>query len=174
MQKDHSMEKQKAMMRLKHMEAYCQNPTPPPTPVDPILGRPSMETTLPGRRVTDKDYHNLAQQYRERDAMDDLHVSKINVLRGRQKKSVEAFANKKERELEKLETQQRTELQRIDKEYAAQEVNLVSALASKRSRLETRWRNQARLELTKAEKSTGLNHASLPDVVAIDEVSSTT
>ena len=167
------MEKQKAMMRLKHMEAYCQNPTPPPTPVDPVSGRPSMDAPLPGRRVTDKDYHSLAQQYRERDAMDDLHVSKINVLRGRQKKSVEAFTSKKERELEKLETQQETELQRLDEDHAAQESNLTSALASNRSRLELRWRTQARLELTRAERLTGLTHASLPDVMATEEASST-
>lgn len=84
------------------MEAYCQNPTPPPTPVDPTSGRPSIDITLPERKVTDRDYHNLAQQYRERDAMDTLHTSKINVLRGKQKRAVENLMRKKELGIENL------------------------------------------------------------------------
>src|ERR1700744_3573744 len=77
MEQEHDLEKRAVMLRLRHMEAYCQNPTPPPTPVDPS-GRPSIDLVLPERKVTDKDYHNLAQQYRERDIMDTLHASKIN------------------------------------------------------------------------------------------------
>ena len=152
MQKEHEAEKRTVMTRLRHMEAYCQNPTPPPTPVDPASGRPSLDAVLPERKVTDRDYHNLAQQYRERDAMDDLHAAKINVLRGKQKKTVENLLRKKEKEAEDLEREQEKELEQVDKDFNVQEESLRSVLASKRARLELRWRTQALIETTKTEK----------------------
>ena len=161
MQKEHEAEKRTVMTRLKHMEAYCQNPTPPPTPVDPTSGRPSLDAVLPERKVTDRDYHSLAQQYRERDAMDDLHAAKINVLRGKQKKAVENLLRKKEKEVEDLERAQEKELQQVDKDFNAQEENLRSALASKRARLELRWRTQALIETTKTEKLNAPKHRPL-------------
>ena len=170
MEQEHDLEKRAVMLRLRHMEAYCQNPTPPPTPVDPYSGRPSTDTVLPERKVTDKDYHNLAQQYRERDIMDSLHASKVNVLRGKQKKAVENFMHRKEKELETLEREQKKELALIDREITGQETDLRMALDQKRARLESRWRILAFIERTKLEKTTGQEHASLADVVALEDV----
>lgn len=164
MQKEHEAEKRTVMTRLRHMEAYCQNPTPPPTPVDPVSGRRSLDATLPERKVTDRDYHNLAQQYRERDAMDDLHAAKINVLRGKQKKAVENLLRRKEKEAEDLERDQEKELAQVDKDFAAQEEKLRSALGAKRVRLELRWRTQALVESTKMEKSNGHKDSTLSGV----------
>ena len=169
LQREHENDKQRAMVRLRYMEAYCQNPTPPPTPVDPRSGRPSMEAVLPERKVTDRDYHNLAQQYRERDAMDSLHASKTNVLRGRQKKALENLIRKKEQEIEKLEKDQGKELELIEKDFSSQEDRLKLALGSKKARLEMRWRTQALIERTKVERQTGLKHTALPDVIAVRE-----
>ena len=167
---EHEQERRMAMTRLRHMEAYCHSTlTPPPTPVDPTYGRLSLDAILPERKVTDKDYHNLAQQYRERDAMETLHASKINVLRGKQKKAVENFLRKKEREIENLERDQQKELEQIDKEFASQEDNLQSALQAKRRRLELRWQTQSLIERTKMEKSTGLRHGPLPEMTTIVE-----
>ena len=166
MQKEHQGEKRTVMTRLRHMEAYCQNPTPPPTPVDPTSGRPSLEV-LPGRKVTDKDYHNLAQQYRERDAMDTLHASKINVLRGKQKKTVENLIRKKEKEIELLEHEQEKELQQIDKEF--QDDNVRAAIGAKRARLDLRWQTQAMIERGKMEKLTGLKYSPLPDATTAEK-----
>ena len=169
LQREHENDKQRAMVRLRYMEAYCQNPIPPPTPVDPISGRPSIDAVLPERKVTDRDYHNLAQQYRERDTMDNLHASKINVLRGRQKKTVENLVRKREQEIEKLEKEQDRELDSVGKDFASQEHRLRLALGSKRARLEMRWRTQALIERTKIERLTGLKHTALPDVIAIED-----
>ncbi len=155
MQKEHEAEKRTVMTRLRHMEAYCQNPTRPPTPLDLTSGRPSFDAVLPERKVTERDYHNLAQQYRERDAMDNLHAAKINVLRGKQKKAVENLLRKREKELEDLEHEQEKELAQVDKDFAAQEEKLRSALGAKRVRLELRWRTQTLIETTKMERSTG-------------------
>jgi hypothetical protein len=165
MQKEHEAEKRTVMARLRHMEAYCRNPTPPPTPVDSASGRPSTDV-FPERKVTDKDYHSLAQQYRERDAMDTLHASKINVLRGKQKKALENLVRKKEKEIEDLERNQAKALAQIDLDFASQEANLRAALGVKRVRLESRWRTRALIERTKIERQTGFKHAPLPDVTA--------
>jgi hypothetical protein len=173
-QKEHDMEKRAVMIRLRHMEAYCRNPTPPPTPVDALSGRPSTDSSLPERKVTDKDYHSLAQQYRERDAMDTLHMSKINVLRGKQKKAVENLMNKKEREINMLEQELQKELSAVDQESSNQQASVTLTLGQKRARLEARWRTQALIERTKAEKATGLPYASLPDIVAIEELEQST
>ncbi|EXJ64394.1 hypothetical protein A1O7_00730 [Cladophialophora yegresii CBS 114405] len=169
MEAEYDLEKRAVMLRLRHMEAYCQNPTPPATPVDLLGGRSSTDSVLPERKVTERDYHNLAQQYRERDIMDTLHSSKINVLRGKQKKAVERFLEKKEKELELMEREQKKELALIDRDFTGQETDLQLALDTKRARLESRWRTQALVARTKAETATGLKHAPLADVVAIDD-----
>lgn len=168
MEKEHELERRTVMLRLRHMEAYCQNPTPPSTPVDFASRRPSTDSELPERKVTDRDYHSLAQQYRERDSMATLHASKINVLRGKQKKAVEKFVLKKEREVESRKEEQNKELAAVDRDFADQEDRLRLALAAKRARLERRWRFQALIERTKMEKSTGLRYAALPEI-AIDD-----
>ncbi|RVX70065.1 hypothetical protein B0A52_06237 [Exophiala mesophila] len=163
-QEEHDLEKRAVLFRLRHMEAYCQNPTPPTTPVDATSGRTSVEVPLPERKVTEKDYHNLAQQYRERDAMDTLHKSKINVLRGKQKRAVENLMNRRDLEIEKLERDQQKELAAIDSEYASQEQQLLMALSTRKARLEARWRTQATIQRTRMEKMTGERFAALPDV----------
>ncbi|KIY01425.1 uncharacterized protein Z520_02977 [Fonsecaea multimorphosa CBS 102226] len=170
MENEHELEKRAIMLRLRHMEAYCQNPTPPSSPVDPASRHTSIDSTFPERKVTDKDYHNLAQQYRERDIMDSLHASKINVLRGKQKRAVENLVRKKEKEMEVLEREQKKELAVIDREFSNQESDLRMVLEKKRARLESRWRTQALIERTKMEKATGLTYAPLPDVVAIKDI----
>jgi hypothetical protein len=159
------------MMRLRHMEAYCQNPTPPPTPVDPTTGRPSLDTILPERKVTDRDYHNLAQQYRVRDAMDTLHTSKINVLRGKQKKAVENLVLKKEREIEKMEREQEKALEAVDRDFGQREEHLRLAIRAKRIRLEQRWRTQALIERAKMERLTGMKYGPLPEETSRRSVS---
>jgi len=152
------------------MEAYCRNPTPPPTPIDAVVGRPSTDSSLPERKVTDKDYHSLAQQYRERDAMDTLHTSKINVLRGKQKKAVENLMNRKEREINKLEQELLKELDATEKEFSNQQSTVVLTLRKKKARLEARWKTQALIERTRVERATGLQYAPLPDTVVVEDL----
>ena len=170
MQTEHEKNKQSAMVRLRYMEAYCHNPTPPPTPKDPASGRQSVEDPLPERKITERDYNSLAQQYRERDAMDNLHASKINVLRGRQKKAVESLVQRRELEICKVEKGQEKEMEGIDLEFSGQEDHLKLALGVKRAKLESRWRTQALIERSKVERQTGLKHAPLPDVMVAEEI----
>lgn len=178
MLKEHEAEKRTVLIRLRYMEAYCQTPSPPPTPLSNLIGGTmigsSSNTNIlvsHERKVTDKDYHNLAQQYRERDAMDTLHASKINVLRGKQKRAVENFIRKRERDIEKLESDQQREFDAIDFEFGRQEADCRTEFDIRRRRLENRWSLQAKIERKKREDATGLKFESLPDVLCIDNCS---
>ena len=153
------------MIRLRHMEAYVQNPTPPPTPQASRSSGDSDEQTLPERRVTDKDYHNLSNCYRERDAMETLHSSKIEVLRGKQNKALEAFMAKKDLEVAAMELEHAKALKDLDELAFHDEEALNDAFAEKRAKLENRWRLQASIEHAKMERCTGLKYGPLTDLV---------
>ena len=156
--------KRTVLVRLRHMEAYVQNPTPPPPPQDSTFGRNSEERSLYERKVTDRDYHNLAQQYRERDAMETLHRSKIEVLRGKQNKALENFITRKEMELTTLKCEHEKALKQAGELEALDEKALTDALNDKRRKLEDRWRLQASIERARMERVTGLKYAALPEV----------
>ena len=166
--KEHEYDKKATMIRLRHMEAYCRSTTPPTDEdLSPNKGK-IPETQASRRKVTERDYNNLAQVYREREAMDVLHTSKINVLRGKQKRAVENFMLKKEREIEALERSQGKDIEKVDQEARKDETTLMLAFGVKRAQIETRWRLQALVERTKLEKNTGLKYATMPDVLAIE------
>ena len=168
------IEKRAVMVRLKHMEAYCQHLTPPPTPVDrettsSPVSVDQQQQQLPSRKVTEKDYHSLAAQYRERDAMDSLHSSKINVLRGKQKKAVETFTFKREHEVELMERQHDKEVELMDEDVLKREEVVRTTFSARRAKLESRWKLQALIERNRQERLTGGEHVALPDVVAAEE-----
>ena len=156
--------KRAILVRLRHMEAYVQNPTPPPNPQTSTLARNSAELNLPKRKVTDRDYHNLAQQYRERDAMETLHRSKIEVLRGKQNKALETFVAKKDRDLLVLKAEHAKAVKATDETHAQEEERMNDEFSEKRRRIEVRWRLQSSVERMKIERITGLKYAELPDV----------
>jgi hypothetical protein len=157
--------KRAILIRLRHMEAYVQSPSPPPTPETSTSTRHSDEHNLPERKVTDRDYHNLAQQYRERDAMETLHRSKIEVLRGKQEKALEAFVAKKDRELLLLKVEHAKIIKATDETQAQEEEGMNDEFNERRRRIEARWRLQASVERMKIERITGLRYAELPDVI---------
>ena len=166
--KEHEYDKKATMIRLRHMEAYCRSTTPP-TDEDLSPNKCKIpETQASRRKVTERDYNNLAQVYREREAMDVLHTSKINVLRGKQKRAVENFMLKKEREIEALERSQGKDIEKLDQEARKDETTLMLAFGVKRAQIETRWRLQALVERTKLEKNTGLKYATMSDVLALE------
>ena len=152
------------------MEAYCQTPSPPTSPSQSEFNRPSMDSNFqfPERQITQQHYENLAQAYHVRDNMDDLHASKINVLRGKQKQNLQNFMLKKEREIEQMERDCQKEMDSIDSDFNKQETEIRQEFEMKRSKLEARWRLQALIQKTRVERGTGLKHEALPDILAIE------
>lgn len=183
---DLEAEKRTCLIRLRHMEAYCRSPpspspspcpsSPPLTPPPSASDRSSLDysslhhgansspipTSNPNlnhhhsRKITEKDFHNLAQQYRSRDTMESLHRARIEVLRGRQEKQFSDYAAKKAREIKELEAQQEREIGMMRTEAKAREAELRLAFEEKRKRLERRWRIEVEIEMTKTERGMGV------------------
>lgn len=151
---DLEAEKRTCVIRLRHMEAYCHSPSPRPTSASDSSSpkSPSARPDLPYRKVTDKDFHNLAQQYRERDAMENLHRSKIEVLWGRQEKQYSDYVARKTREINQMKAEHGEEIEKDDLDARAEEEGLTLALAERRDRLERRWRLQLMIERAKQDK----------------------
>lgn len=152
------------------MEAYCQTPSPPLSPLtDSFNLRPSIESvaTQPERQVKPQHYENLAQAYHDRDNMDSLHAAKINVLRGKQKRALQTFMLKKERETAQVEKEQQKELDSLDAEFSRKESEVRHEFEAKRIVLEARWRLRSLVEKTRLERNTGLKYDEMPDIIAL-------
>lgn len=170
-EKENEVEKRSIQTRLKHMEAYCHTPSPPQSPSQMTFGFRASEDSLrslPERHVTQQHYENLAQAYHVRDNMDGLHASKINVLRGKQKRTLQNFMLKKERELEQMEGDHNKEMAAVDHDYAIKEAEIRQEFDYRRTKLEARWKLQTLVERTRLERSTGQKFEALPDIVAVE------
>ncbi len=143
-------ERQACDTRLKHMQAYCN-------PRSTVAGMPS-------RVVTKSDYRQLEQQYHIRNGMDNLHASRINVLREKQGKQQERIMAKQETELETLESDFERQNEEMDAKFQDEEVRLQQEFAERKKRLVRRWGLAEAIERRKLEHSTGETFEPLPPV----------
>ena len=176
---DLETEKKACLIRLRHMEAYCHGPTPPSTPQKPNQSSSTSSTPTPddqalhpSRKVTDRDFHNLAAQYRERDAMESLHGSKIEVLRGRQEKIHQNFILKKEREAAELEKQNGLKYAQFCRRCDRDEETMVKAFEDKNLRLQERWELQELIERRKFERMSPIEEITVPPAPEMNGASS--
>lgn len=142
------LERQACDVRLKHMQAYCN-------PRSTVQGMPS-------RVVTKADYRQLEQQYHTRNGMDNLHTSRINVLRERQGKQSERIIAKQETELNTLESEFEDENQDLDAKSQEEDSRLQQEFADRKARLVARWRITEAIERHKLELQTGDDYGPLP------------
>ena len=153
------VERQACDTRLKHMQAYC-NPR-------------SNVQDMPSRVVTKADYRQLEQQYHIRNGMDNLHSSRINVLRERQAKQLERIMAKQETELERLETDFEKQNDDIDATFHAEELQSQQIFAERRNRLTARWNMAEAIERKKLEMESGEEHGALPVIAWVPRRPST-
>lgn len=144
------LERQGCETRLKHMQGYCN-------PRSNIAG-------MPTRVVTRKDYHQLEQQYHIRNGMDNLHKSRINVLREKQGKQLERISAKQEAELEALANDHRQQVIDLENAYQTEEEELRREFGARRKRLMTRWTLAEAIERRKLEVETGDSYGALPPI----------
>lgn len=143
-------EKRACDTRLKHMQAYC-NP------------RSNVEG-MPRREVTRADYQQLEQQYHLRNTMDNLHASRINVLREKQARQLERIVAKQEAEMENVERGFDGENAALDVRFQAEEVLLTDEFSARRGRLVRRWDLAEQIERRKLQLETGDDFGQLPAV----------
>lgn len=141
-------ERQACDTRLKHMQAYCN-------PRNVVEG-------MPNRVVTKADYRQLEQQYHIRNGMDNLHASRINVLREKQAKQVERIVAKQEVELDNLEIEFEHQTEELDAKFQEQESRLQEEFAERKRRLVSRWNIAEAIERRRLELQSGEEHGPLP------------
>ncbi|KAK4690926.1 hypothetical protein P7C71_g5973, partial [Lecanoromycetidae sp. Uapishka_2] len=144
------LERQACDTRLKHMQAYCN-------PRSTVAG-------MPNRVVTKNDYRQLEQQYHTRNGMDNLHTSRINVLRERQGKQLERIMAKQETELDTLESDFERQNEELDVKFRQEERQLQQEFAERKNRLVARWNLAEAIERRKLELKTGEEFGPLPSV----------
>lgn len=142
------LERQGCETRLRHMQAYCN-------PGFTIEG-------MPARTVTKKDRRQLEQQQHVCNGIDNLHASRINVLRERQAKQLERIAAKQEAELERLGDELQQEMADLDAACEAEAVQLRREFSERKDRLVARWTLAEAIDRRRLEISTGETYGPLP------------
>lgn len=139
------------MIRLKHMEAYCDG-----------LGQ-SSAPELPARVVTERDLRELGQQYNLRDNMARLHQSRVNVMRDRQTKKMEELLERQEQEMQKLVDKRQRDMEDLAAEFAQEEDEVARVFGRRKQESRRFWDLKFEVLRKELEEREGVRYA-LPDV----------
>ena len=149
-------ERQACDTRLKHMQAYCN-------------AQDNLGKGMPHRDVTKEDYKKLENQYHVRSQIDNLHASRVNVLRERQTKQYERVVDKQEKELEKLAADFGRENEALDAKFEEQEIDMERDFKERKERLIDRWVTTEGIERRNLESETGEAYGPLPGIGWADD-----
>lgn len=135
--------------RIKHMEGYLRNASPPPSPAGTSIraersGRSSesfseCDSTPPARVLTRQHMEQLEQQYHSHKSMDQLHDARIKVLRDRQELKLQEATARMEKELDEMCDQNIQAIATLRGEHQREETSLMQALDTKKTTLRHRW-----------------------------------
>ena len=150
------VERQACDTRLKHMQAYCNS-------------HGVVEKGMPTRTVTSEDHRKLQDQYRMRSQMENLHGSRVNVLRERQGKQLERITDKQDKEIEKLAADYGRENEALDAQFEEQELQLEREFGERKERLVKRWVMAEAIDRRTLENETGQPFGPLPEIGWGDE-----
>ncbi|KAL2219242.1 hypothetical protein M432DRAFT_340225 [Thermoascus aurantiacus ATCC 26904] len=162
--KEFEREKMNSRIRIKHMEGYVNNSSPPPTPE--LNGNP--DVVQPVRKITRQQRERLAQEYHDRDSMDRLHEAKIKVLRDRQEKQFREAVARMERELQKLIEKNAQDLAELERRNQQEEHSVMQAFHAKKAKLKRRWNLEEAILRKKLELKNGLPYGPLPPLSFTD------
>ncbi|KAH8426568.1 uncharacterized protein LDX57_004305 [Aspergillus melleus] len=124
--------------RIKYMEGFFNNASPPSSPQAGPSSAPDMPSP-PTRQFTAQHKAQLAQEYRDRDSMDQLHESKIKVLRDRQEIRLREAIARMERELDDLIDKHALGFARLQSRHQQEEMAVMQAFDARKTRLQHRW-----------------------------------
>ncbi|KAI9769442.1 MAG: hypothetical protein M1840_004145 [Geoglossum simile] len=130
-------ERNACLIRLRHMEAYCDAPNNTKTP--PTATTTSETSTAPIRTITETNRRELTQQYTTRDTMDRTHQSRINILREKQAQQLEALVQRQEAESTKLHDKSSLELEKLERRFEEEERRFEDVFGRRKERLVRRW-----------------------------------
>ena len=167
-QREFDRVKMNSRTRIKYMEGYFQNTSPPPSPATSAHDSPDSffdpEKTPPLRRFTQQQKEQLEQQYHDHESMDALHEARIKVLRDRQEKKLQEAMARVERELNDLCAQNTKNVAALQGEHRSEESSLIKSLDAKKTELRHRWHLEEAILRRQLEDRTGHSYGPLPPV----------
>lgn len=156
--------------RIKHMEGYFRNASPPPSPPTGTIPHSTdklsfgKDGTPPARRFTRQQREQLEQQYHDYERMDALHEARIKVLRDRQEKRLREVVTRMEQELESMREVYIENIAGLQAEQRREESSLIEALEGKKFEMRRRWLLEEAILRHQLELQNGLVYGSLPPV----------
>ncbi|CAK47756.1 hypothetical protein CBS115989_6598 [Aspergillus niger] len=146
-----------ARTRIKYMEGFFNNSSPPPSPVSS-----SKADVVPSRKFTAQHKAQLAQEYHDHNTMDQLHQAKIKVLRDRQELRLQEAIARMERELDDMIDKHALEFAQMQQKHQQEEADILQAFDAKKSKLRHRWALEEAILRKKLEVQHGQPYGPLP------------
>ncbi|KAJ5469700.1 hypothetical protein N7539_009318 [Penicillium diatomitis] len=168
-QRDFHRAKQNSRTRIKHMEGYFRNASPPPSS-SPATQHSSESfsgsesTTPPTRRFTRQQKEQLERQYRDHEMMDALHEARIKVLRERQELRLQEAMARMERELHQMCAENSKSITAMQADHRCEESSLIQALDSQKIALRHRWNLEEAILRKQLEIENGHIYGPLPPI----------
>ncbi|KAJ5118957.1 hypothetical protein N7526_010594 [Penicillium atrosanguineum] len=167
-QREFDRAKVNSRTRIKHMEGYFRNASPPPSPAgaaqrssDSFSGS---DTTPLSRRFTRQQRDQLEQQYHDHESMDALHDARIKVLRDRQELKLQDAIERMEREFEDLTQQHVKDVEALQTEHQNEEDCFLRAMDAKKIELRHRWHLEEAILRSQLEARNGRLYGPLPPI----------
>ncbi|CAG8289804.1 unnamed protein product [Penicillium olsonii] len=168
-QREFDRAKVNSSTRIKHMEGYFRNASPPPSPAggSSRAERSSesfseSDSTAPARVFTRQHMEQLEQQYHSHESMDKLHDARIKVLRDRQELKLQEAIARTEQELDDLCNRHTQEIATLKIEHRQEEISLTAGLQSKEKTLCKRWHLEEAVLRRRLELRDGQLYGPLP------------
>ena len=161
-EREHERAKMNSRTRIKYMERYFDNTSPPPQEASRPMSIVGPDGSPPPRAYTPQHKAQLEQELRDHESMDQLHESKIKVLRERQEVRLMEAIERMETELENLIDKHAEDFEKMQKQHQQEEESLNKAFDAKKMKLRHRWNLEEAILRKKLESKHGVLYGPLP------------
>lgn len=153
-----AQEQKACSIRLRHMVGYCET-----------INKKSNNYNgdcphAQRRKMTERDIRELHQQYKLRDDMDRMHEARINVMRDKQARQLEAFEKRQQEELEALSKRHASEVDALDTRFATDTSEFETLFARRKDRLMMKWAREEERIRSSLSIDTGDEFGPLPAI----------
>jgi hypothetical protein len=156
--KEFDKAKRHSEIRIRHMEGYFHTPSPPQSPT---LGSDAARSN---RIVTQRQKEQLAQEYHDRDSMNQLHDARVKVLRERQERQLQETSARLENELEALVMRNTDSITDLERDHQREEQEILQAFDRKKAKLRWRWNIEEAILRKKLQQRDGKPYGPLPTI----------
>lgn len=163
-QREFERAKQNARTRIKHMEGYFNTRSPPSSP----SSSGAVDAHPQPRQYTEQQKAQLAQEHHDHRSMDQLHESKIKVLRERQERRLFEASERMDNELDDLMDKQAEGFAELQKQHQQEEAGHQQVFEAKKTKLRHRWNLEEAIHRRKLELQYEVPFGPLPPLTFTD------